>query len=106
MQHFLSVTDLPPDKVLPVLDRAAALKSGSPSAALAGKTAVLLFGLATLVRRAGMATPLWLLSLAGKIARGRLPATGELAQVHAPLAPPLACGALVYLWPLWLLGVG
>lgn len=43
MQHFLSVTDLAPDEVLPVLDRAAALKSGSPSAALAGKTAVLLF---------------------------------------------------------------
>jgi len=43
MQHFLSFADLAPDEVLPVLDRAAALKGGAPSDALAAKTVVILF---------------------------------------------------------------
>jgi len=43
MQHFLSFADLAPGEVLPVLDRAAALKGGAASDALAGKTVVILF---------------------------------------------------------------
>jgi len=43
MQHFLSFADLPPGEVLPVLDRAAALKRGASSNALQGKTVVVLF---------------------------------------------------------------
>ena len=48
MQHFLSFADLPPGEVLPVLDRAAALKGGARSDALAGKTVVVLFEKASL----------------------------------------------------------
>ena len=43
MQHFLSFADLAPDEVLPLLDRAAALKRGASSNALEGKTVVVLF---------------------------------------------------------------
>ncbi|MBM3956528.1 MAG: ornithine carbamoyltransferase [Gemmatimonadetes bacterium] len=43
MRHFLSFADLAPDEVVPLLDRAAALKRGARSDALAGKTVVLLF---------------------------------------------------------------
>lgn len=42
-RSFLSVTDLSPGEIIRVLDRAARLKSGVPSRALAGKTAVMLF---------------------------------------------------------------
>ena len=43
MQHFLSFADLAPDEVIPLLDRAAALKRGASSNALEGKTVVVLF---------------------------------------------------------------
>ena len=42
-RSFLSVTDLSPDEIGEVLDRAARLKRGRASKALDGKTAVLLF---------------------------------------------------------------
>ncbi len=42
-RSFLSVTDLSPAEIAEVLERAARLKSGAPSSALAGKTAVMLF---------------------------------------------------------------
>ena len=43
MQHVLSFADLAPGEVMPVLDRAAALKGGAPSDALTGRTVVVLF---------------------------------------------------------------
>lgn len=43
MRNFLSVADLSPAELERVIERAAALKAGAPSTALAGKTAVLLF---------------------------------------------------------------
>ncbi|MCH8222233.1 MAG: ornithine carbamoyltransferase [Chloroflexi bacterium] len=43
MRSYLSVTDLAPDEIIEVLDRAAALKMGTPSNALEGKVGVLIF---------------------------------------------------------------
>ena len=48
MRSYLSVADLAPDEVIEVLDRAAALKMGTPSNALEGKVGVLIFEMPSL----------------------------------------------------------
>jgi len=43
LRNFLSVTDLSPDEITSVVDRASAFKQGAPSDALAGKVGVMIF---------------------------------------------------------------
>jgi len=43
VQHFLNFSDIAPDEIQPILDRAIKLKSGASSTALAGKSVAILF---------------------------------------------------------------
>ena len=43
VNHFLKLSDIAPEEIQPILDRAIKLKSGASSAALAGKSVAILF---------------------------------------------------------------
>jgi hypothetical protein len=73
--------------------------------AIAVAAAILLIGLAMLVRRLGPAFPFLLLMTLRDGLAGRFPArTGETGVVVTGLMPVIAAGALVYVWGLYLLG--
>jgi hypothetical protein len=68
--------------------------------------ASLLASLAVLARRVGAATPVLLRAVVKDGLAGRFPArTGAAGVALIPLTPVLGLGAVVYLWPLWLMGV-
>ncbi|MBT7833059.1 MAG: acetylornithine carbamoyltransferase, partial [Chloroflexi bacterium] len=43
INHFLKLSDIAPEEIQPILDRAIALKSGTTSNALVGKSVAILF---------------------------------------------------------------
>ena len=43
VNHFLKLSDIAPEEIQPILDRAIELKSGAKSNALAGKSVAILF---------------------------------------------------------------
>jgi hypothetical protein len=73
--------------------------------AIAVAAAIIVLGLAMLVRRLGPAFPFLLLMTLRDGLAGRFPArTGETGVVVTGLMPVIAAGALVYVWGLYLLG--
>lgn len=65
-----------------------------------------LAGAVVLARRMGWAAPFLVREVVRDGLAGNFPArTGEKGVAVIPLTPVLAAGAVVYLWPLWLLGV-
>jgi hypothetical protein len=73
--------------------------------AIAVAAAIIVLGLAMLVRRLGPAFPFLLLMTFRDGLAGRFPArTGETGVVVTGLMPVIAAGALVYVWGLYLLG--